>query len=615
MSWMSQLLKTYEYNLGKDPDSGVGLTPVAHMNVNAHLEVAVSADGSFLSAKVLSKEEGVTLIPVTEASAGRSSGYAPHALCDTLSYVAGDFEMYCKDAKQKKSAEEKFDCYMEQLKKWAESDCTTEKVTAICHYVSQKTMIDDLKKSGIVEIQENGIFSNKKINGQSYDKVLVRFVVPGLSTGPAETWRDPTLIDSYTRYYLSNQKGRRDICYMTGQESIISENHPKGIVAANYGAKLISANDNQGYTYRGRFQNAEQSYALNYEASQKIHSALTWLSKTQGADTGRKDKRMFICWSPNGKRLPPIFDELDLQLDDDVNGGIQINYRRKLKKTLLGYQNQFDESDDVIIIGLDAATTGRLSITYYNEIMVSDFFKRILYWGETCNWNYLKFDERKKPFYQVETPIFRRIVECAFGRENGLYIEVNDKVLKEHTQRLLKCMLEQQKIPFDIVQALTVRASTPLAYSKSNRECVLSTACAVITKYYCDNEIKEVYSTMQLDTKNIDRSYLFGRLLAVYEKIERMTYDRDEKREPNAIRLQSVFANHPFQTWKNLDLAINPYLQKLNPGSREYYRRLISEITESLLKEDEQKLNQGLKETYLLGYYLQRAELNRKKDN
>lgn len=206
MSWMSQLLKTYEYNLGKDPDSGVGLTPVAHMNVNAHLEVAVSADGSFLSAKVLSKEEGVTLIPVTEASAGRSSGYAPHALCDTLSYVAGDFEMYCKDAKQKKSAEEKFDCYMEQLKKWAESDCTTEKVTAICHYVSQKTMIDDLKKSGIVEIQENGIFSNKKINGQSYDKVLVRFVVPGLSTGPAETWRDPTLIDSYTRYYLSNQK-------------------------------------------------------------------------------------------------------------------------------------------------------------------------------------------------------------------------------------------------------------------------------------------------------------------------------------------------------------------------------------------------------------------------
>ena len=176
-------------------------------------------------------------------------------------------------------------------------------------------------------------------------------------------------------------------------------------------------------------------------------------------------------------------------------------------------------------------------------------------------------------------------------------------------------MLEQQKIPFDIVQALTVRASTPLAYSSLNRERVLSTACAVIVKYYHDEGIKEDYSTMKLDTENTDRSYLFGRLLAVYEKIERMTYDRDEKREPNAIRLQSVFANHPFQTWKNLDLAINPYLQKLNPGSREYFRRLISEITESLLKEDEQKLNQGLKETYLLGYYLQRAELNRKKED
>ena len=37
---------------------------------------------------------------------------------------------------------------------------------------------------------------------------------------------------------------------------------------------------------------------------------------------------------------------------------------------------------------------------------------------------------------------------------------------------------------------------------------------------------------MELDREFTDRSYLYGRLLAVYEQVERRTYDFDEKREP-----------------------------------------------------------------------------------
>lgn len=120
---------------------------------------------------------------------------------------------------------------------------------------------------------------------------------------------------------------------------------------------------------------------------------------------------------------------------------------------------------------------------------------------------------------------------------------------------------------------------------------------------------------MKLDLENHDRSYLFGRLLAVLEKVERATYDRGESREPNAIRLQSVYVNHPFKTWMILENVLKPYYQKLKPGRREYYKNIISEITGLFEVEDQYALNQGLKETYLLGYYLQRAELNKKKDD
>ena len=124
----------------------------------------------------------------------------------------------------------------------------------------------------------------------------------------------------------------------------------------------------------------------------------------------------------------------------------------------------------------------------------------------------------------------------------------------------------------------------------------------------------QIAEKMKLDLENQDRSYLFGRLLAVCEKVERRAYDRGETRDPNAIRLQSAFVNHPMQTWKILEGLLNPYFQKLRPGSREYYRELISQIVTSFREDDAAVLNQELKETYLLGYYLQRAELNKKRE-
>lgn len=617
MSWMSQLYETYENNIGKSQEDGIELTPIAHMNVNAQIEVTIDENGNFLRVRTVEKQDTVTLVPVTEASAGRSSGIAPHMLSDTLSYIAGDFTAHCITSKAKKNAEEKFDRYIAQLRDWKESIYTHPKVQAIYNYLVKKILISDLIKAEIVTLSEEGVFDEKKICGQRYEKAIVRFRVLNVGQTTVDaTWEDTTLINAYTGYFLSKQNGKKDLCYLTGKMESITENHPKGIVAANYGAKLVSANDTQGFTYRGRFQDPEQACVLSYEASQKVHSALTWLAKKQGAYVGTKDKRTFICWNPKGRKTPDILSPFGL-IAQEEGEMTDIPYKKKLIKMFQGYRDQFEDTDAIIVMGLDAATTGRLSIVYYNEFFASDFWERIIDWGETCNWMFLKFSEQKKPYFKMETPSFRRIAECAFGREQGKFIEANDKVLKEQVQRLVKCMLEKQPIPKDIVYALTVRASTPLAYSSVNRERVLSTACAVIVKYNIDKGImkKGEHDVMKLDLENRDRSYLFGRLLAVLEKVERATYEAGEGREPNAIRLQSAYVNHPLKTWMTLEEVLKPYFQKLKPGSREYYRRLISEITELFEEEDFTILNQGLKETYLLGYYLQRAELNKKKDN
>jgi CRISPR-associated protein Csd1 len=70
------------------------------------------------------------------------------------------------------------------------------------------------------------------------------------------------------------------------------------------------------------------------------------------------------------------------------------------------------------------------------------------------------------------------------------------------------------------------------------------------------------------------------------------------------------------RTWYILETALVPYYQKLKPGSREYYKNIISDIVEKLMDTDKNILNKSLEETYLIVYYLQRAELNKsKKEN
>lgn len=118
---------------------------------------------------------------------------------------------------------------------------------------------------------------------------------------------------------------------------------------------------------------------------------------------------------------------------------------------------------------------------------------------------------------------------------------------------------------------------------------------------------------MALEPERKDRSYQFGRLLAVMEKVERDTYSNGENRETNAIRLQSVFCQRPMQTAANLEKQLErAYFPRLKPGNRIWYKNLMGQILE-MISEFSDELDKPLDGTYLLGYYLQRAALYTKK--
>lgn len=634
---MQKAWETYEQNsalAGKVRDGYEPLLPMAHIMQKAQLEITIDQDGNFMKAQEVDKRHCNTIIPVTEASGGRAGKYPPpHPLCDALGYIAKDFSIYSDY-----DCNWKFEAYSQGLEQWAKSEYTHPKVNAVYAYVSKGNIMQDLISCNQVSLTEEGKLDKKKIQGADYEKVLVRFRV--LDAAHLEwtesTWEDETLMKAYGDYYLAMQTGETDICYLTGKEAIITKNHPKGIVAANYGAKLISANDTSNFTFKGRFKEASEACAISYEASQKAHAALSWLSRNQGVSVGNQAKRTYIAWMVKAKEIKVFRESFGIrhnieekEIDEPQT---MPEFRRNMKKAFRGHTKQLETENglaNIFIIGLDAATTGRLSITYYNELQGSDFLERMQYWGASCNWYYLN----KTGQFVIRKPSIPQIINNAFGTERGGSVEVDDRILKEQAERLVRCMTEQLPMPYDLVHALFIKASSPQCYQNwRNRENVLSTACAVIAKYYCYDKgqhtklMEEKGEDFDMNVEEIleqDRSYLFGKLLATLEKVESdALYFKEKERETNAIRLQSAFVSHPFTTWKVLEEALQPYYQQLDSKKEAFYKKEIETITKLLInlyaeegKNVKLELNRALEETYLLGYYLQRRALRTRKQN
>lgn len=228
MPWMDMLYRTYESNAemaGKSEEQ-VQLSVVAHMMATAQIEVTVDESGRFVRAVALDRIDGRTIIPVTEASASRSSGIAPHPLCDMMPYVSGDYHKYISEVAVQKKSRAKFEAYIQQLGDWAKSNYSHPKVLAIFSYLSESSLTGDLVAAGVIPLSEEGFVSDRKISGATCDKALVRFRVMG--TYPDAVWQDALLFESHTKNSISTQNENRDICYLTGNGGMYSTNHPKG---------------------------------------------------------------------------------------------------------------------------------------------------------------------------------------------------------------------------------------------------------------------------------------------------------------------------------------------------------------------------------------------------
>ena len=287
---------------------------------------------------------------------------------------------------------------------------------------------------------------------------MVRWRVHGVGTPKDGCWQQPSLFQAFQDWYASLQpEGSAALCMITGHYAAAAKQHQKGIIPSSGNAKLISSNDTSNFTFRGRFTDDSQAATVSYEASQKAHNALRWIAAEQGAPGHLRRADLPVLESPGDPGLPRhrrIWNRSQVKT-------VPSDYRRELKNTLDGMRSQLPQQSGVVIAAFDAATTGRLSVTYYNELLGSDYLQRLHDWDDHCCW-FFGWDKFKAKS-AIQAPLLWRIVACAFGtptREKGqLRLKTDDKIMGQQMQRLVACRVDQGHMPLDIMEALFHRAS------------------------------------------------------------------------------------------------------------------------------------------------------------
>lgn len=612
MAWMQKLYETYERCDGMPQFVEEPLLPVGHTQQQAHIEIVLNASGEFQAARVVSKEN--TVVAASEDSSARTTNIAPHALCDKLQYCAGDYTQF---GGTKKAG---FDEYLGQLRSWQEA-FPAARAQAVLRYVEQGSVIADLVAAGVLFTGADGklltewtsdaspmpeIMKVLTPKGKQRDQgdAFLRWIVEIPGRDYSKAWEDPEVREAWIQF-LSSRQGESGLCMVKGEFGALAEKHPKRIRGAGDGARLLSSNDTDGYTFRGRFTSATQAFGVSSIVTQKAHSALRWLIERQGS----RGDQVFVAWAIAGKPVPdPLSNSLDFfaVLDQVANasdpGDAGERFALQLRNAVAGYRAKLDPSDDVVIMGLDAATPGRLAITFYRELKGSEFLDRISAWHRRYAWP--QQYSRKESFTGAPAPA--EIGEAAYGQR------MSPELRKATVERLMPCIVDGRPLPRDLVVSCLHRACNAAGFDKVEEwEKCLGITCALVR-----GSSKEDYR-MSLEENRINRDYLYGRLLAIAENIEeRALHVANESRDTHALKLMQRFANHPFSTWRTIELALTPYRSRLRanrPGLALSREKLLDDV-KCLFRPDDFLDDSKLSAEFLLGYHCQRAALWAKAD-
>lgn len=614
MSWIQKLCDVYDNVIETTGAEGDGaLLPVGFLLKPIKYNIILSPQGEFVTAQVIPDEEQLCPIPSTPAAEGRTGeNGTPFPLADQLKYLL------CEDGVENP----RFENYLQQLANWCAEPDAPACLRVLHGYLAQRTLYADL--FGVPGLKLKYHKDENAHDAKGADaKAIACFSIQSASE-ENRLWMRADVRESWTRR-LAASGGQRALCYATGTWLPVMQSHPK--LSGN--AKLISAKDvGFPFQYRGRFTEERSAATVSVYASAKAHNALRWLLSHQGFS---RYGMSVVCWNTaapvldtnalfpdeadpdKGKPLPDTFEGYAKALRDAVLSNFTRLHNYADPNALT--EEALQRMEQVVILGMEAATDGRMSIIYYQEVPGNVYQARMDAWDRACRW------EMPGTQREVRPPKWGEICEAIMGhdavqtaRKDFKCDKAVTKLMRENQLLLIGCTTGGRALPRSFPEQAFRRAVQPLRFTDSSgrwnpfawMQCV-ATACALVRKHRIDRALPE--TSHVLDPACCARDYLYGRLFAVAHALECAARD-DRNAQTCAVRCMARFVQRPGETWQQLHLQLLPYLKHLGKSGHiaRDYQRLLGQI-EQQFREDDRLSARPLSALFLAGFSAQLREL------
>lgn len=590
MSWIQKLCDTYDYAVTTEAvtDAHNPLPEVGFVRENVAIEVTLSAEGNFIDAEVVSEERQETVIPCTLVSGMARQGTPKlHPIVNSVEYLGTEDQL-------------------NTLETWCRDSNVPREIMVLRKYLVNGTLQSDLENS----LLKKGCKWSLKDN--------VRFCIIDGSLEHLELCQRNNVKQSWRTFfnseYLVNTPNQ--VCYVTGKLLPVAVKHP---YISGSSILIPMSKGKCGGNCVGHFEGEPQeAVSVSCEATIKAHNAWKWLAARQGTHVFGMT---FAAWDTRGFQLPNPAESNPEEDEEDEEGeprpaDTKVVFGNSVAGAVGGYWScklkeyaamEREELSTVVLMAIDSATgKGRASIVYYQELGGKDYLENLMYWYQSCKWTIGRTGKDGKYSYRLRTPLPREICDLLYGKGSN---EGQKKLKKQLTKQLLPCITLRRPIPRNLAGSVFHKAINPLSYKDKNqrwdertwREAV-GIACALSRKFYYD---KGDEHSMALNKNDQDRNYLYGRLLAVADIIEKEVQRQGgNSRTTNAMRYMQRFQQRPYDAWITLRVKLEPYINRLSSGQQSWYRHLLSEI-ESMFRPEEMLLAQPLNVRFLEGYSCQ----------
>ena len=625
MNYIKGLYDTYnkleeQGLIGQYDEDGLGVFPKYH-NIkgidkkgSAYEVVINSLDGSYTINKIVTnsdKNKKYLVYPTTIASTTRTSDLrVPHGVCEELQYLSMSYAGISNN----------FTTYLNNLKEWlefTEGDYWLEAVYNFMEYTSRS------KENDIVNLIRS-LYPDELID----KKTFVIFTVDSECISNSKRLQDMWVYYIDVKYKNGYEGFKNGFDELTGNKGIIPRKFPTVIATA----KILSKSKDTLEPHIGRFIRKSESsdvFSITYNTAQKSYNLLSYLLKAKGNNSKWLGANTTLIMWTDGEEISPgqtLEEELDeFVFDDEDTIEVTDSTIQEYLSNTFGLQTNglhLNSGYNVYILMLVKTNQGRVAIKKYQKLTDLGYQEVLDYWYATTSWESVYTNENTK---QVSLGL-RALVNNLFGREEEMNKFFNLKVNQGFEgkavsliEELMEAKMNKQRLPIKFYKKAMMNARQRHRY-KNTWDKTLLTTLSMYKKYQWD--YKNKYVGVDVEVGNQTNSYLYGRLMAVYEQIEStaLYYRGTDKRQTFVEKNWASIINRPLHMWDRMATKTSPYMNYLlrnKPGIHHKFSILVLELGSQLAENGDfaTKGKKPLDDDFILGYYHQLKALRQKNTN